>query len=451
MSSTLLIEIANRIKVFDEELKKELAKVRPDPFTISSYARHTLVIPKTRDKKQVNEFRKILTFVKIFQKRTSELRKDGVCIVTPISNTSKVLLKIWTNVSRGKKLMTKIGLIDSFTNDYRSRGRASYSKLYQYYLEVEEEFVDYCKKNKIEPLPLVELEEDEEPINTYKGPIDESKVKIGKGLYIKKPCDISCSDFEKQLFEIFKKKYPEYEKYRKMVDEINKFYIDKPEFKISFEPSFGWNESKTKVMKIGIRATNEKCNEDSDKRPELLEKNNLVLDSDVNGSVPRLNSSMNLGHWNDDERDMYEIIFHNCYPNEKFTEDARDALKTLLIRSYFEKSVATLGRDVWNSISHDGLDENEVKDEMAILDSAIKKSVGPIMYGSEIYYIEGCVYLSVLYDLLKMGHFVWFLYDGLYASGMMMNDLFKALVNETIKLFFNEFYKEYMENRGLIR
>lgn len=446
---TLLEEIAKRIEAFDEELKKELEKVRPDLFTMTNYVHHTLVIPKTRDKKQINQFRKILTFVKIFQRRSGELRKEGVCIVTPISNTSKTMLKIWTNVSRGKKLMMKIGLIDIYNNDYRSWGRASYSKLYQYYLEVEKEFEDYCKKNKIKPLPLDDLEEDEEITSNYSGPIDETKVRIGKGLRIKKPSDISCSDFEKKLFEIFKKKYPEYEKYRKMVDEINKHYVDKPEFIIRFEPSFGWNDSMTKVMKIGFRATNEKCNEKKSKRNKLLEDNDLVLDSDVNGSVPRLNSSMNLGHWNDDPRDMYEIIFHYCYPNETFTKEARDALKTLLIRGYFEQSVKTLGRDIWNNIDHTGLDEKEVKNEMALLDSAIKKAVGPVIYGSEIYYIEGCVYLSVIKDLLDMGHFVWFLYDGLYASGCMMNDLFKEMVNEMIKIYFNKFYKEYKCNRGV--
>ena len=449
MSSALLIEIANRVKNFKDDLDERIARKRPDRFTMTNYARHTFVVPQTRDNKQINQFRKVLTFVNYIKRKTIDIRKEGVCIVTPIPKTSKFLLKIWSNVTTGKNFMKKIGLIDNFLEDYCSRGRVTYAKLYQYYLEVEKDLIDYCEKNNIKPLSLDFEDDDEEELVDFDGPIDESKVKIGKGLYIKKPSDISCPDFEEQLFEIFKKNYPEYAKYRDMVDEINKYYINKPEFKISFEPSFGWNKSKTKVMKIGFRASNEKCNENKNKRPKLLEDNDLVLDSDVNGSVPRLNSSMNLGHWNDDERDMYEIIFHNCYPNEEFTVDAREALKTLLIRGYFEKSVGTLGRDVWSSIDHNGLDEDEAKQEMVLLDGAIKKAVGPVMYGSEIYYIEGCVYLRVIKDLLDMGHFVWFLYDGLYASGVMMEELFKGLVDKCIEMSFNDFYKEYMKNRGV--
>ena len=122
-------------------------------------------------------------------------------------------------------------------------------------------------------------------------------------------------------------------------------------------------------------------------------------------------------------------------------------MKQLLLRGYFEASVGTLKRDVWNYISKTGLVEQEVKKELELLDEGIKKACGPVMYGSEIYYIEGCVYLSVIKDLLDMGHFVWFLYDGLYASGVMMDDLFKALVDEIIKMKFNDFYKEYAGNR----
>ena len=85
---------------------------------------------------------------------------------------------------------------------------------------------------------------------------------------------------------------------------------------------------------------------------------------------------------------------------------------------------------------------------MILLDSSIKNTIGPKIYGTEIYYIEGCVYLSVIKDILDSGHFAWFLYDGLYATGANINEVFESLVGRLIKVRFNEFYKEYVSNRS---
>ena len=453
--STLLEEIAQRIKKHDDEQKEKLKKVRPKPFVLTQYQVPPFVIPETRDKKQANEFRKILTFIKF---KAQALRQKGVCTVMPISSTSKDLKMIWSNVSRGRALMKKIGLISTFSDDYRAHGRFSYAKLYKYFYENEVKFLDYCGKNNIEVLDI-DIKKNKKLINkvvkTKKvhnpKPVDPKKVRIGKRLYLNKPENMSCNDFEEYLFELFKKNYPEFDKYSGMVDEINKYYVDKPEFKIKFRPSFGWNKDFTKVMNIGFRATNELCNlNKKTERPAVISENNLVLDSDVNASVPRLNSSMNLGHWNSDETDLYEIIFHYCYPGVEFTKAGRDAVKELLLRGYFDESEGALKRNIWNYMDHNGLNHFEVDEEIVKFSKAIVKACGPKIYGSEIYYIEGCVYLSAIKDLLDMGHFVWFLYDGLYASGVMMNELFEGLVNKIIEIKFNDFYKEYMNNRGVV-
>ena len=334
---TLLEEIAKRIKDHDDSEKEEMKKVRPTHLFLTEYVVPPFVIKETRDKKRIDQLRKVLTFIK---KKAQPNRKKGVCTIMPISSTSKDLKKIWTNVFRGRELMEEIGLIRIYSDEYNRFGRRTFAKLYMYFYENELKFINYCEKNNISELDLdlKEKENDEivesDEINEddeIDDVLDETKVKIGKGLYLKKPASISCSEFEKQLLEIFKTNYPEYQKYKNMVDEMNeKYYKDKPEFAIRFEPSFQWNKSFTKVMKIGFRATNERCNKRKDERDEILDDNNLVLDSDVNASVPRLNSSMNLGHWDNNERDMYEIIFHNCYPNEVFTSSAREAMKQLL-------------------------------------------------------------------------------------------------------------------------
>lgn len=451
--STLLEEIAKRIKEHDDKNKEKLKKVRPKPFVLTDYKIPPFVIPKTRDKKQINEFRKILTFVKF---KAQALRQKGVCTVMPISSTSTDLKKIWSNVHRGREKMKEIGLIKTFSDDYRAHGRFSYAKLYMYFYENEVKFIEYCKNNNIEVLDInikknkkVPKQVNKTKKRHYSKPVDPSKVKIGKRLYLNKPETMSCKEFEEYLFELFKKNYPEFEKYSKMVDEINMYYVDKPEFRIRFRPSFEWNKDFTRVMSIGFRATNEKCNLKKEERPQLLNSNNLILESDVNASVPRLNKSMNLGHWYSDEIDMYEAIFHCCYPNEVFTESGRDAIKELLLRGYFDGSVGLLKNHIWHYMDHSGLKKNEVDEEIELFEKAIVKVCGPEMYKNEIYYIEACVYLSAIKELLDSGHFVWFLYDGLYASGAMMDELFKALVDRIIEINFNRFYKEYMSNRGV--
>ena len=93
--------------------------------------------------------------------------------------------------------------------------------------------------------------------------------------------------------------------------------------------------------------------------------------------------------------------------------------------------------------------QSEVEKEVELFEKAIVKACGPKMYKNEIYYIEACVYLSAIKELLDSGHLVWFLYDGLYASGAMIGELFKALVDRIIEIRFNDFYKEYMNNRGI--
>lgn len=445
--ATNLEIIAKLIKEHDGKDKEELDRVRPHPFTISDYTVPPFVIPKTRDKKQINEFRKILTFIK---KKAQYNREKDTCTVFPISSTDKDLLKIWSNVYRGRQLMKEIGLIRTYSDKFKRTGKFTFAKKYMWFYENEVRFLEYCKENGIEPLDLdlsPEPEEDE-GIDPLHFKLDETKVRIGKGLYLNKPKDLSCNEFEQLLFEIFKKNYPEYQYYSDLVKEINeKYYSNKPEFAITFKPTFRWNEKKTKVMKIGIRATNPSCNEKKEYRPEIRKNNGFVLDFDVNGSVPRLNKSMNIGAWYDNPRDIYEMIFHECYPDEEFTTSARDAMKQLLLRGYFDQSVGLLTNHVWRAIDQDVLTNGEVKKEMTLLDQAIRKVAGPEMYGSEIYYIEACVYLGVLKDLLDNHEHVWLLYDGLYSDGIMMGGLYEAYIEELLKIYFGEFYKKYKSHK----
>ena len=103
--ATLLEEIAKRIKEFDDREKEQIEAVRPKPRTIDKYDVPPFIVPKTRDKKQINEFRKILTFIR---NKAQPLRQRDTCTIMPISSTSKDLRLIWSNVYRGRELMKKI-------------------------------------------------------------------------------------------------------------------------------------------------------------------------------------------------------------------------------------------------------------------------------------------------------------------------------------------------------
>ena len=130
--------------------------------------------------------------------------------------------------------MTKIGLIRPFNNNYRYGGKIAYAKQYMYFYENEVKFIEYCKKENI---TILDSKPKAAAIITDSS-IDVDRVKIGKSLYLKKPTNLTCDEFENYLLECFKKNYPEYQKYKEMVNEINKYYEDKPDFQIKFEPSF---------------------------------------------------------------------------------------------------------------------------------------------------------------------------------------------------------------------
>ena len=60
-----------------------------------------------------------------------------------------------------------------------------------------------------------------------------------------------------------------------------------------------------------------------------------------------------------------------------------------------------------------------------------------------IFYVESCVYLMTLYDLLSSGHRVWQVYDCFYSTGDEDQGLFEYMVSNGVKLNFEEFLKVY--------
>ena len=70
---------------------------------------------------------------------------------------------------------------------------------------------------------------------------------------------------------------------------------------------------------------------------------------------------------------------------------------------------------------------------------AIVEAEGGKLYGSEIFYVESCVYLMTLYDLVTSGHRVWQVYDCFSATGEEDQELFEHMVSNGVRRNFEEF------------
>ena len=77
---------------------------------------------------------------------------------------------------------------------------------------------------------------------------------------------------------------------------------------------------------------------------------------------------------------------------------------------------------------------------MKKLRQAIETVEGGKLYNNEIFFVESCVYMMTLYDLVCSGHRVWQVYDCFYSTGNEDDETFKEMILQGVKLNFNEFY-----------
>lgn len=409
---------------------------------------------------------KILTFIDFAQRKRY---KEG-CTAMPIPSTSRQNLLIWgysKSVSRAISFMKEIGLISLYDDSYRfgtANKEANYGKLYAYYKDNEDKLIQYCKDNGIHKYVVknvekvltesqVEMIEAVEEAKTF----DLSKVRFAKNLDLEKPDGVSRTDFEAFLTQCLYINYPELEFYQAKADEINeRFYENYPEFKIRFKPHFTWKDKK--VSKIGIRATNEFCSKPKTERAELLKKYGFYLEKDVKSSVPRLTLSINEGHWIDENIDIYELINNEFDPGTKLTKEEwelrREAIKHYMLTTYFEQgSDRLLGKNVTYKLDKEGMVKTEVDELMGRLRSAASKVLGGKTFGSDIFYVESCVYLMTVYDLLTSRHMVWLVYDAFYSNGSEDQETFEFMLRNGIKLNFEHFmeisnFRKYSKEPG---
>lgn len=456
-----LEEIAGRLKD-SKDYDFTINRLDWKPQGIEPYKTPKLNIKESKAKGAETKLRNKLGKVLAFINSMKYIRiKDG-CTLMPISVTNKENLAIWGNemgVSRGIAYMIEIGLI-SIENDKYQFGayyeKDNKSKTYRYYKENEDKIKKYCDDHGIEMFVVKNKVYNTSELKNVHTGIDRSKVRFASRLKLIKPIELSRAEFEKQLTLCLYENYPALRFHIVKANEINeKYYKDYPEFRIRFQPKFKWSDDGLYVSGIGIRATNSLTNLKKENRKEVLKEYGFILEKDINASVPRMTLSLNSGHWIDESQDMYELIYRVIEPAGLFTKEKRKPIKKLHMRAYFDSGDKSVGHHTWLTMEQDGIEREDVCDKMSELRNAIIKAEGGKLYGSDIFYVESCVYLMTLYDLLSAGHKVWQVYDCFYSTGARDRKkeegqdesegklIFKEMISNGVKLNFEYFLKKY--------
>lgn len=436
------------------------------PLKIVDYIPPKLIIPTRGGKAGPallrRQFRQILTFIKFTQKR----RYKDCCTILSIPTTSAENELIWgsrANISNAIMLMEEIKLIEIEDPTYRFHAfkeDENRCRTFRYYVEVEKEFLEYCKKNNIDAYSPDEEDSDEitakeirkfEEIEDLPNP---KMVRFSSSLKLKKPSGLSKTQFERYLRKCLYDNYPYFIEALKAVKKINKeFYADYPEFLIRFKPTFTWGKKTKKgdtsnaVVAIGIRATNAFCNKEKEERKGIIKSYGFDLEKDITSSVPRLTLSMNKGEWIGEKEDLYKLISQELDPNVPCEKGnlRREAIKNLHMSVYFDEgSKIGMGKNVWWRMTKNGARKNDVDEEIEKLKKAMIKVEGGMTFGSEIFYIESWIYLMVLYNILtEEKQLVWLVYDCFYGKGYASKRLFDSGISVLIRNYFDMFYKEW--------
>ena len=96
------------------------------------------------------------------------------------------------------------------------------------------------------------------------------------------------------------------------------------------------------------------------------------------------------------------------------------------------------------------MQKDEVYELLNKLRQALLRAEGGRVYGNEIFFIESCVYLNTLYDLLSSGRQVWEVYDCFYSSGTETQEEFEKLVRGMVKKNFKYYYENWFKKDNYI-
>lgn len=462
-----LLEIATQLKAATKEKSNETNNWKPDFITDYTVPQFNILISKKK-KSSYNRFGKILAFID----SVKYIRRTDACTIMPIptnSDSMKAICGSQQNASNLIKQMIEIGLvaIECYKFQFAARNEQyNKSKVYRYYYENEQLFMEYCRENNIEKFEVNNFNDKVKPKQkeSYQAKakgFDKEQVTIAPRLHINKPEEYSVSGFEELLTRILYEKYPQLARYQRLADMINHtYYKDLPEFQVKFKLHFEWNSNSQKryIKSIGIRATNKLVNAKKEKdekneqgrkcRENILCQHKLNLQKDVSSSVPRVNLSINRGKWIPEDTDIYKLIYDEILkledhqaPKTDF-ETVRQVVKDLHMRAYFDRET-TIGRNTRRAMRT--VEDKEIVDiTMKKLKQAVTEAEGGMLYGSLIFLHESCIYMDVLYSLLEDGYRVWQCYDAWYAGkdGVTQEE-FEKYVTQLVEIKVNAYIAQY--------
>ncbi len=147
----------------------------------------------------------------------------------------------------------------------------------------------------------------------------------------------------------------------------------------------------------------------------------------------------------DEDVDIYELINNEFEPDKKFTKERRNAIKELHMSMYFDESSdkKTSGNVLYRMKNKDGVVKEESDEVISKLREVVIKTEGGILYGSETFYVESCVYLMILHDLLSVGMMTCLVYDCFYSIDFEDKECFVNMILNQVEYNFNDFMKYY--------
>ena len=378
-----------------------------EPQRADDHVLPAFVIKESTAKGAEAKLRTKLSKVLAFIDSVKHKRFKTGCTIMPISVTARDNLAIWNNemgVSRAIDYMMEIGLISLESDKYQFGAyyeKDNKSKVYRYYKENEDKVKAYCEARSIQMFVIKNTVYATSELKTVHTDIDKEKVRFSSRLKLIRPAGVSKAEFEKQLTLCLYENYPGLKFHIVKANEINeKYYKNYHEFRIRFEPKFSWSSDDLYVNGIGIRATNSMTNMKKADREAILKQYGFALEKDINASVPRMTLSLNMGKWVDESTDIYELIYRHMKQRGAFTQEVREAIKKLHMRAYFDSGDKSAGHHTWLSMNQENIERQDVCDTMAEFREAIVQAEGGKLYGSDIFYVESCIYIDTLYTLL---------------------------------------------------
>ena len=444
-----------------EDKKDEIDFISPTK-PIKEFNINEFNIPNNRQKVKVQEYlSKVLAFIDM-KKQVRFTDKEGGFTVMNISCKNKRLLSMFgyqpARVSSFITYMITIGLLAEYDEKYQFNAfyaKNNKCKSYIYSYSTECKIKEYCINNNINKYQIRNYN----IYNSYKlQPIDnfdKASVRFNSKLSFLKPENWSERQFEEYLTACLYENYPWFEEYQKKADLINDvYYADDVDRQIQFVPTFTWGKGNKRITKIGIRATNclvsAKKEDDENKltRKDVLDRYGLKYEFDVKSSVPRITYLLNNGTWLDNSIDLYEVMFENFIkrcPSEatEWNEETRNIFKSFHMRGYFDTYSMISGhikRELGKKIDYKKDDWKCLDFIMKSYKEAIEETIGQ-EYDSEIFFHESCIYMDVLFELLKQGYNVWQCYDCWYTDKEVSN--INDIINDKV---YNYYYNTKYNN-----